>query len=197
MRDDSVQPPHKGWYSRNYLPHFDEPGLVQSITFRLHDSMPLERRTEWEELLHTTDLALRDERIEAYINRGYGSCLLADVRTAEVVQDSLLYFDGLRYRLLGWVIMPNHIHVLAKMVPGHTLPAVVQAWKSFTAKEANRALGRTGPFWHRDFYDRFVRDERHLGNALRYIHENPVKAGLVEKAEQWQFSSARVWSEGD
>jgi REP element-mobilizing transposase RayT len=182
---------HKGWYSRGYLPHFDQPNLVQGITYRLHDSMPMERRAEWEALLNVRDAAVQRERVEAYLNAGYGSCLLREARIAEIVQGNLLHFDGQRYHLLAWVIMPNHVHVLIQAKEGYSLPNIVHSWKSYTAKRANQLLGRTGPFWHREYFDRYIRNEQHLERAVLYVHANPVKAGLVERAEEWLFSSAR------
>lgn len=89
--------------------------------------------------------------------------------------------------------MPNHVHVLIEVFEGYPLHTVIQSWKSYTANEANKILGQEGRFWYPDYYDRFIRDERHFYNAVRYIHENPVKAGLVEKAEDWPFCSARFW----
>ena len=74
---------------------------------------------------------------------------------------------------------------------------MVQGWKSFTAHAANILIGRTGRFWQPEYFDRAIRDERHLGNALQYIDENPVKAGLVSEAGAWPFSSmARQAREG-
>ncbi|HZY42050.1 MAG TPA: transposase, partial [Anaerolineae bacterium] len=67
---------------------------------------------------------------------------------------------------------------------------VLHSWKSFTAQQANRLLNRTGEFWAREYYDRFIRDERHFAQTVTYIEQNPVKAGLVESAEAWPFSSA-------
>jgi hypothetical protein len=74
---------------------------------------------------------------------------------------------------------------------GHSLGAVVRGWKSFTANRANKALGRSGPFWHRDYFDRFIRDEGHLSRTIEYVENNPVKAGLTSSAIDWQWSSAR------
>jgi len=182
---------HKVWYSRGYLPHLDEPGLVQGITYRLYDSMPAERRAEWEALLQMQNLKAQQQRIGTYLNSGYGSCWLRDARIAEVVQDNLLHFDAQCYHLLAWVIMPNHVHVLIETRQGHPLPEVVHSWKSYTANRANQVLGRAGPFWHREYFDRYIRDERHLEQAVLYLHGNPVTAGLVERAEDWPFSSAR------
>jgi len=190
--------PHKQWHSRGYLPHLDQPGLVQSITFRLYDSVPAHVVGSWRnELQCTSSLPATDprmvelrKRIAEFEDAGHGACYLRDERIATLVQDALLQFDGERYRLLEWVIMPNHVHVLVEVLPGHRLSDVVHSWKSFTAKEANRILGRSGEFWMPDYFDRFIRDEKHLAAVREYIRNNPVKAGLVEKPEDWKWSSA-------
>ena len=186
---------HLGWYSRDYLPHFDRPGLIQGITFRLADSMPAEVIAQWrDELAHLPEGEQKAEfqrRIADYLDAGHGECLLRDPRIARIVEDSLLHFDGERYRLLAWVVMPNHVHALAEMHATHTLAEVVHSWKSFTAHEANKLLGRKGEFWQREYHDRYIRDGEHLEFARNYIERNPVKAGLCAKAEDWQWSSAR------
>ena len=107
-----------------------------------------------------------------------------------MVEDALLHFDGQRYGLLEWCVMPNHVHVLAQTCVGFQLDKVIHSWKSFTAKAANRVLDRKGEFWMLDYFDRFIRDETHLAATIAYIRENPVSAGLVERAEDWRFSSA-------
>jgi len=182
---------HKGWYSRGYLPHFDSASLVQMITFRLADALPAHSLATLQQTLPGGNEARRRRRIEAYLDAGFGSCSLRDPRIARLIEDALVHFDGVRYRLLGWVVMPNHVHVLAELVAGHRLPDIVHSWKSFTAKEANRTLGRNGHFWQEEYFDRYIRDETHLARALDYIHENPVKAGLVSRSEDWPFGSAR------
>jgi len=190
--------PHRQWYSRGYLPHLDQPGLVQFITFRLYDSIPAHVMESWrselqcELSLPATDprvVELR-KRIAEFEDAGHGACYLRDERIAELVQDALLQFDGERYRVLEWAIMPNHVHVLIETLPGYRLGDIVHSWKSFTAKEANRILSRSGEFWMRDYFDRFIRDEKHLASVREYVRNNPVKAGLVEKPEDWPWSSS-------
>jgi REP element-mobilizing transposase RayT len=110
------------------------------------------------------------------------------------MQETLLIFDGERYRLLAWVVMPNHVHVLVQLDQQHPLPKVLHSWKSYVANQANKILGRSGPFWQREYFDRFIRNEDHYRNAVRYIEDNPVKAGLVMLPEDWRFSSARLRS---
>ena len=82
------------------------------------------------------------------------------------------------------------MHVLVETFADHALAEVVNSWKTFTAREANRILGRQGQFWYREYFDRAIRDEEHLDAAVHYIHDNPVKAGLVAAPEEWPYSSA-------
>ncbi len=192
---DADSPSHaQGWRSRGYLPHFNQPGIIQAVTFRLADAMPAEQQTEWQVFLKLKDKALCQQKIQEYLDAGHGSCVLRDEQIARLVEDALLHFDGTRYRLIAWVIMPNHVHVVIEVFAGYPLAAILHSWKSFTANAANRLLGRTGPFWEPEYHDRFVRDERHLQNAINYIHENPVKAHLAKQAELWPWSSARFVS---
>ena len=191
----ALHTPHRGWYSRGYLPHFDAAAAVQSITFRLGDSIPREKILEWETELKTTlDHGKRDiefrKKIETYADAGHGACHLRDERIAAVVQNALLYFDGRRYQLLEWVVMPNHVHALIEEQDGHTLQSIVHSWKSFSAREANRILKRDGEFWQPEYFDRFIRGEEHYFFTARYIRENPVKAGLCKHPEEWRFGSA-------
>jgi REP element-mobilizing transposase RayT len=182
---------HKAWYSRGYHPHFDSLDVIQTINFRLADSLPtIELKRLQQEMTLKPD-SERLEYIEACLDKGHGECYLNNPRIAQVVEGALLFFDNQRYHLVAWVIMPNHVHVMAEMFDKYPIAGVVKSWKGFTAREANKILGRSGEFWERDYFDRFVRNEEHYYNAMSYIHMNPVKAGLVEKPEDWPFSSAR------
>ena len=190
--------PHKAWHSRGYLPHLDQPDIIQSITFRLADSVPADVIAAWKSELAlkgreaTSDPRCAElrERIERYAGQGHGACWLRDERIAGQVEDALLHFDGVRYRLLSWVIMPNHVHALIETTPGFPLEAVVHSWKSFTAKQVNKILGRSCQVWEEDYFDRYIRDENHLSTVVDYIEQNPVKAGLVDTASDWRWSSA-------
>jgi REP element-mobilizing transposase RayT len=107
------------------------------------------------------------------------------------VENALLYFDGERYRLLAWAIMPNHVHAMIEQIEGYALGGIIHSWKSFTAKEINKLQRSTGSVWSADYHDRFIRHAEHYECAVNYIELNPVKAGLVGRAEDWLFSSAR------
>jgi REP element-mobilizing transposase RayT len=184
----------KGWYSSKYLPHFDSPGAQQYLTYRLADSLPAERLGEWATILAIEDKLERQRQLERYLDVGYGACHLRDRRVAQVVQENLWHCDGVQYRLLAWVIMPNHIHALIEVWEA-PLGKILQGWKSYTAKEANKILSRDGTFWQDDYFDRYIRDEEHYRRAVRYIESNPVKAGLVRLASEWPWSSAHFRAE--
>jgi putative DNA methylase len=183
----------KEWHSRGYIPHWERGDVVQSITFRLADSLPSEVLGRWADELATLAkekaTVRRRARIEAALDRGHGEALLRG-GVAELVEDAFLHFDADRYRLHAWVIMPNHVHVLITPARSETLSAIVHSWKSFTAKKANAVLMRSGVFWSREYFDRAIRDEAHYANALAYMAMNPVKAGLCNAVEDWRFSSA-------
>jgi REP element-mobilizing transposase RayT len=142
-------------------------------------------------------------QIDTYLDAGHGSCDLQEPEIAACVVDTWRRFDGERYRLLEWVVMPNHCHVLIEQLEGVPLGKIVLSWKNYTARFINVHRGRTGVrrtqtqprmrsrVWQREYWDRFIRDERHFEAVKDYIVMNPVKAGLVEKPEDWFWSSAR------
>jgi putative transposase len=182
-------PEHRGWYWPRHLPHRDEPGLVQAITFCLLDSLPLYLMRSGAP--RAGNEAAERERTQRCLDDSWGACLLADPRVATIVENTLLFGDGTRYVLLAWVVMPNHIHALIETKESWPLERALHGWKGYTAKQMNAVLERQGPLWEREYHDRYVRDEVPLGNAVLYVHNNPVKAGLVERPEDWRYSSAR------
>ena len=133
---------------------------------------------------HRQILALLDK----YEDAGYGQCFLKDERIAKIVQDALLHFHGERYELIQWCIMPNHVHVLIKVEPEVSLSTILHSWRTFTAHEANKVLGRTGQFWMHEYFDRYIRDVDHFNKTVNYIRNNPVKAGLTTDPDHWPWS---------
>jgi REP element-mobilizing transposase RayT len=184
-----------GFYDRGYLPHADHPGLLQGITYRLADSLPQAvldgLRLELRCLpTHRRTLEKR-ARLEALMDSGLGSCLLRRPEAATCVIEAWREFDGERYDLIAWVVMPNHVHVLIREYEGYALGSVVQSWKSFTGRKLNLLSGSRGRIWSREYWDRFIRDPAHFDASVRYIEHNPVAAGLVDRPEDWPWSSAR------
>ena len=173
------------WHSRGYLPHCDVPGLLQFITFRLADSLP-------DDVLEgmLQDSYDSHSKVEALLDAGYGECWLQSPEVATIVENALLHFDGQRYLLLAWCVMPNHVHLLIQTVEEWTLSDILHGWKSFTSHAINTHLGREGTVWMADYFDRYIRDDLHLAAVIEYIHSNPVKAGLIDDAKAWPYSSA-------
>ena len=180
------------WHSRGYLPHFDQDGFTQFITFRLADSVPKQVLEKWKAELENNEINDADlrRRVEYYLDQNYGKGWLRDPLIANLVQDALLRWDGERYRLISWVIMPNHGHVLLTPNPGCSVSSIMHSIKSFTAHDANKILERQGQFWAKEYFDRYIRDQRHFANTIAYIENNPVKARLCKTPEEWPYGSA-------
>jgi REP element-mobilizing transposase RayT len=105
-----------------------------------------------------------------------------------MIVESLKHFDQVRYVLHAWCVMPNHVHVLIEPQQGWSLSTILHGWKSFTAKQANRILGRNGVFWQPEYYDHLIRDEPEYLHSVRYIEQNPSVAGMVS----WPWVSGRT-----
>ncbi|MBP3228611.1 MAG: transposase, partial [Bacteroidaceae bacterium] len=185
------------WHSRGYLPHCEWQQL-QSVTFRLYDSVPSDTIAQWKaSLQHTSEdkeeasmnSKLR-KLIVQYEDAGMGQCFLRDAAVADMVQQAILRRDGTLYRLIRWCIMPNHVHMLIEPLAGVSLSDIMRSLRSYTAHEANRILNRRGKFWMNEYFDRFIRNAAHFANVVDYIDHNPVRAGLCHSPERWPWSSA-------
>jgi REP-associated tyrosine transposase len=176
-------------FYRRHLPHWQKANSALFITWRLHGSLP--RRTLAASLKESNPgrrFLLLDRELD---RAAYGPTWLKDVRIAKIVVDALHHSaEQLQlHRLSAYVVMSNHVHIL--IWPKALLPEITKAIKGFTAREANRVLGRTGKkFWQDESFDHAVRSEDEFYRIVRYIERNPVKAGLVESPEEWPWSSA-------
>ncbi len=121
---------------------------------------------------------LFSSRVEKYLDAGAGKCWMRREDVAEVVAGALRHFHGARYQLFAWCVMPNHVHTVAQPLTGCELADIVHSWKSFTAKEANRLIGRAGQFWQAEPYDHLIRDEDDFQCQVEYVLTNPARAGL-------------------
>lgn len=201
----------ENWHKRGYMPHYETSSRYQMITYRLADSLPKKVvEAMLEEEINTADKFAQSERrqrIEYYLDRGYGSCVLKDPTVAALIIDAWEFFNTERYDLIAYVVMPTHVHLVIKMYKGHELGALVKSWKSFTTKAIHKLYDDAefladwksafpGAFptkiWQREYWDRFIRDERHFYKAIDYIHMNPVKAGLCREMSDWPYSSFKL-----
>jgi type I restriction enzyme R subunit len=177
------------------LPHWQQGEVMVFVTWRLADSLPSDKleqlRREREHWLSRNaqpwDRRQADEyrelfsaRMESWLDAGQGSCCLKRKVLRQIVFDALAYFDGMRYVLDGFVIMPNHVHVLFQPMSGHQMKKILYSWKSFTAKQINAQTDWKGAFWADDYWDRLIRNEAHMHACRRYIQRNPAKAKLCE-----------------
>lgn len=186
---------NRGIYDRGRLPHWDFVGSLQAITFRLADSVPSKLIEKWNRELrkHLDDNAAARERhrmISRYEDLGHGSGVLRRPECAEIVQEQLFKGHPDSYRLIEWCVMPNHVHVMVKFASGMDLASIIRGWKGPSARLINELLGTSGTLWQREYHDRLVRDLEHYYDCRAYIRNNPVKAGLCDRPEDWPFSAA-------
>jgi REP element-mobilizing transposase RayT len=150
-------------FYRRHLPHWIPDNTTLFVSWRLKGSLP---------------------------GKFSGPTWLLDDRVAQIVAEAILHGDSVRYRLHAWVIMPNNVH--AVFDPLMELPAIMHWLKGRTARKANRMLGRSGmTFWQDESFDHWIRPGEEFDRTMRYVENNPVRAGLVEKASDWEWSSAR------
>jgi len=207
---DSTQPRPfiAGLHFRGQLPHLKKEGAVYFVTFRLADSLPAhevarlkhERQVILEQARaakspltwHEEEqlLAWYCDKVEALLDAGHGTCCLSKPEIAGLVAGALKHFNGQRYELRAWVVMPNHVHAVVWPMPGQTLGDILHSWKSFTSKAANKLLGRTGEFWQKESYDHWIRDDTERARLVAYVENNPVKARLCKSLGDWKWSSA-------
>lgn len=189
-------------YIRN-LPHWRQDGATYFVTFRLDDSIPRDHieyltrvREDWfvrnppprsEEAINQLGRML-SSRIEYWLDKGMGSCVLQEERFVKIVDDSLKYFSGVRYELGASVIMSNHVHCIIRPLQTSSmdLEDILGRIKCHTATRINSHLHKSGPFWQQESYDRIIRDPEHLWRCLQYIGKNPSRAGRASE-------TCRLW----
>ena len=181
--------------SGRHLPHWKQEGCTYFVTFRLADSIPRGKLIQWqvelrewlsrhpeprtsEQVLEYAELFA--ERFHRWLDDCMGECWLRQPKISAMVEEALRFFDGQRYWLGQFVVMPNHVHCLVRPLGKHTLSSILHSWKSFTAKKINAALERGGNVWQDESFDCIVRDASQLEQFSCYIQENPDKAKLRE-----------------
>ncbi len=187
------------------LPHWSQAGTICFITWRTADSIPLPILRHWhaerEDWLRQHGIEPRtaywkarllelpradqaefmrtfSDRWHHHLDACHGACVLRRPELAQAVGESLLKFDGDRYELTDFVVMPNHVHLLAAFRDEEGMLAQCESWKHFTARAINRALGQRGPFWQQDGFDHLVRTLGHFEGYRGYIAANGAKARL-------------------
>lgn len=185
--------------TKRNLPHWTANGSIYWITFRLADSIPQSKLNQWKSereqwlQLHpqpwdSGTLAEYQhnfgDRLEMWLDRGYGSCSLRNPECRELVRQSIMKCHGTRHQLHHGVIMPNHVHLLLEPFEGESLAKLLQGMKGGSSFKCNQISGKTGRFWMQESYDHIVRDRDEYAHFVRYIRSNPLKAKL-RLGEYW------------
>jgi putative transposase len=149
----------------------EETGSAGSRSWRLAvERLPTDLRREFHETF--------TRKMHDLLDVGHGECLLRRPDLRAKVAASFRHWHGERCLLAGWVIMPNHAHLLVQPTGDHGLKKLCRSWKQFTGRAINTALGRTGEFWQGESWDHLLRRAEYLVKYRKYLAQNPVKAGL-------------------
>ena len=173
------------------LPHWYQDEKLYFVTFRLADSIPAEKlqklkedRQRWE-LLHKQPYSqnewqeysrLFNRRIENWLDNCHGDCVLKRPECGKLLAETLEYFNGERYLLDHWIIMPNHVHILVVIMNNYKLEDITHSWKSFTANKINKIIGQKKQLWQHESFDHIVRSTKQLEKFREYIVGNADKA---------------------
>jgi REP element-mobilizing transposase RayT len=182
------------------MPHWRQEGKLYFVTWRQDDSIAKEKRDELRRARElfikahgdpaTTNLTalllkrynqLFHERVQRWLDAGFGSCVLRNPEATRIMRDTLLHFNGKRYQLGSFAIAGNHVHVLVAPNVGFELSGILHSWKSFSANAINRALGCKGTLWQDESYDHLVRSEDSLARITAYIVAHEKQGALVEQ----------------
>jgi REP element-mobilizing transposase RayT len=192
-------------FSRRKLPHWQVANRPYFITFRLKGSLPhsvvedlksqkekLQNQTADSEQLYQYHRSAF-KRIESVLDNvnNNDNFFLTKPNIASLIMNAFEFIEQKYcWRFPAFVIMPNHVHCLAVVTDNgikKTLPASIGYLKSFVAKESNKILGRSGKMWADENFDHWCRTPGKVEGVIRYIRNNPVKAQLVERPEDWQW----------
>ena len=180
--------------TQRHLPHWTQAGATYFVTFRLGDSIPLDLQRQWQaereawlrqhpEPWTAAEEAEYNERFtrqqNEWLDAGTGSCQMRRRDVRDCVEASLNHFNGQRYHLDAYVLMPNHVHALVIPAEGQSLFELLKGIKGVSARRCNQLLGRAGEtFWMEDSYNRIVRSAEELLATRDYIQRNPINAQL-------------------
>ena len=171
---------------RGELPHLETAGGTYFVTFCLASAPRAGGRV--------VATAADDAEAVARASEPTGSAsegLALTGAAGEIVEDAVLHFNGDRFGLHAWCVMPNHVHVVLCPYGECRLPAILHSWKSYTAKAIGRSCGWPGSVWEREYFDHLVRSVAALERFVSYAEMNPVTAGLCAAPNDWPLSSAR------
>lgn len=191
--------------SQRHLPHWEQLNAYYFITWRTADSIPANALEDWHRQRagwldargidpEEDDWQRKIERLPETEHREFyrrfthdwhemldgcqGECLLRKPELSQVVADNLLHLHGQAYELEAFVVMPNHVHVVAGIPGRGAMKTLCRNWKHYTGRRINEVLERKGQFWQWESFDHLVRSPASLAKFRQYIADNPQKARL-------------------
>ena len=186
------------------LPHWRQDDVTYFVTFRTADSLPQEKlklwqaeKDEWlkqhpephDEKTKREFYEKFPDRIQKWLDQGHGACIPGTAEYNAIIENALRFFDGDRYGLDEFVVMPNHVHAIVTPKNGHALSDILHSWKSFTASEINKRTGKNGAFWQKESFDHIVRSPEQLERIRAYIRNHSSHKGKRQDA-----ASTLIWT---
>ena len=181
---------------RGVLPHWEVVDGRYFVTLRLANSLPHRVVEDLAGILKDAseqDFLKRSRRyfreLEHWLDANHGSVYLREQAIAEVILDTFDKYERLGYwHVSAATVMPNHVHAFFRCGT-LSLSRVMKRFKRYTAREANRILDRKGKrFWQREWFDHWSRSAQEDDRIISYIRNNPVRAGLVKRPEDWRWA---------
>ena len=191
-------------FRKRNLPHWYVADRPYFVTFRLKGTLPLSVVREHQEAM---SLALREDldildianlqreqfmKVEAILdNPNHAVQYLKEPRIAGLVMDAFCWLEREKgWRIYAAVVMPNHVHCCLRSTNGRSLclGEDIGSLKKFTSRKANVLLERSGQFWQSENFDHWCRSPGKVEGSIRYIRDNPVKAGLVQCWKDWPWT---------
>jgi putative transposase len=181
-------------FHRRRLPHLYYNEGIYFVTYRLYGSIPPGELEKIQRIIKEAKTEKKNVRIfkkyDLLMDNQYNKIdYLRNPKIAKICEHSLHFSNGKDYKLICYCIMPNHIHVLFELMnKNKSIGDIMGAIKRNSAKEANKALNRTGPFWQAESFDRLIRDDKELYFIIKYVLLNPVNAGLAMDWNEWKYT---------
>lgn len=210
----------------NQIPHWSQSGAVTFVTWRTKDSIPKKVLSQWicerEKWCEENGIPTREEeepvsrwlsklpqqrQLEYHrrfsrswneeLDKCHGECLLRNQALSKIVKESLLFSQGDTYQIDSFVVMPNHVHLLAAFKDADEMLPQIARWKRFTARKINEFTNRSGNFWQPDCFDHLVRSRRQWDRIDRYISDNPKKSRLKKQEYAYWSVDSEVSESGE
>ncbi|MDE6086257.1 MAG: transposase [Muribaculaceae bacterium] len=185
----------------HHLPHWHQDNKTQFVTFRLADSLPQsvlrelkklrsnffdEHPLPWDKELKSLYNGIISEKQQYFLDQGLGSCILKIPEIRQMLVESIEFYNEKKYKLISYVIMPNHVHILFSLIPPYSTDTIIGNIKRYSSIRINKETGNVGnKLWAENYWDTLIRSYRHLSQVINYIEQNP---SFLSKSDYYLFS---------